>query len=455
MRTTTRLARLVTFAAIAISAQACIQTPDPNTRLMVPTHTPQPALSTPASADAYQLPNVAAGQINVREVNGFSDEYNTWYIYGLVSNDTGQTVTEIVVEIQLWDASGKVLYTDTTNPALHTLAPGESSPFTLYTYEALSGVQIIGATIVSSSTTTVERAQVDFFGVTLWYDATFNDLYISGNVTNNSESPVEVNGLAASLHEASGALASANAAYPFLYYLEPGLSAPFRVMLDVPVDEGASLTDYILYADAEVTGEAELLNLVTSQEHYGYLDAYDKFHLVGLLTNNTEAYLNVRLVAGIFDDAGDCIDAAALYLPIAVSPGESMPYDFDLWGALDSSPEAYQSATQFEIYIDWYSSSEAYLTPAPITTQDDTSSFDGYSTTFSGNVLNNAGRRLDSAAVIVSLFDQASGELIATDYTYVSGPIEDGGTVPYAVYLYPQADFDPENVEFTITAFGQ
>jgi hypothetical protein len=361
----------------------------------------------------------------------------------------------MVVEIQLWDASGKVLYTDTTNPALHTLAPGESSPFTLYTYEALSGVQIIGATIVSSSTTTVERAQVDFFGVTLWYDATFNDLYISGNVTNNSESPVEVNGLAASLHEASGALASANAAYPFLYYLEPGLSAPFRVMLDVPVDEGASLTDYILYADAEVTGEAELLNLVTSQEHYGYLDAYDKFHLVGLLTNNTEAYLNVRLVAGIFDDAGDCIDAAALYLPIAVSPGESMPYDFDLWGALDSSPEAYQTATQFEIYIDWYSSSEAYLTPAPITTQDDTSSFDGYSTTFSGNVLNNAGRRLDSAAVIVSLFDQASGELIATDYTYVSGPIEDGGTVPYAVYLYPQADFDPENVEFTITAFGQ
>ena len=89
------------------------------------TDTPLPVLGTPDQADAYQLPTLVDGQINIREVNGFSDEYNTWYIYGLISNDTTQTVNDIVIEIQLLDTNGGVLYTDTTNPAIHTLALGK------------------------------------------------------------------------------------------------------------------------------------------------------------------------------------------------------------------------------------------------------------------------------------------------------------------------------------------
>ena len=457
MQYSSRIGKLLLLVLLASLVQACARTsstPDLRGTTIV-TETPLPVLATPDQADSYQLPGIMEGQINVREVNGFSDEFNTWYIYGLISNDTAQWVSDIVIEIQLLDASGNVLYSDTTNPAIINLAAGESSPFILYTYEPLSGVETIGAQILSNGTTSIERANLEFSGVTLWYDAIFNDVYIAGNVTNTASDPVQVNGIAASLHGSDGALESANTAYPFLYYLNPGVSAPFRVMFDVPPEQGASYTDYKLYLDAQLTSPTRTLNLVTSAEHYWYLDAYEKFHLVGTLTNNTESYLNVRLLAGIFDDAGNCIDVASLYLPVAVSPGTTLPYDFDLWGALDSSQEANQTATQYEIFIDWYSTSEAYLKPVPITTQDNTNSFDGYSASFSGNVLNTAGRSLDSATVIVSLYDRSTGELIATDYTYVSGPIEDGGLLPYTAYLYPQAEFEPANIEFTVYAFGQ
>lgn len=455
MRKPSRLSSLLYLAAIAIILQACSKTPASASLPATVTDTTLPLLSTPDQADSYQLPQPSEGQINVREVNGFSDEYNTWYIYGLISNDTGQTVSDIVIEVQLLNTTGGVLYTDTTNPAIRTLAPGEDAPFILYTYEALSGVHTIAASIVSHEISTVDRAVLDFSGMTVWVDTTFNDVYLAGNVVNNTERPVQISGLAATLLYDDGALASANAAFPFLNYLPVGISAPFRVLFDVPANETASLTNYNLYMDAIFTEQAQTWNLITSQDHNGYLDAYDKFHLVGTISNNSEAYLNVRLLAGIFNEAGDCIDVASLYLPVAVGPGESLPYDFDLWGALDSTPDAYRSATEYEIYIDWFATSEAYITPVLITTSEDSNSYDGYSTTFNGNVMNNLGRGLDSATVIVSLFDRTSGELIATDYTHVSGPIEDGGTMPYAVYLYPQADIDPTNLEFTITAFGQ
>ncbi len=454
MKKPSHLSSLLCLAAIAIILQACSKTPASVDLPAKVTDTALPLLNTPDQADSYQLPQLIEGQINVREVNGFSDEYNTWYVYGLISNDTDQTVSDIVIEVQFLNTSGGVLYTDTTNPAIRTLAPGENAPFILYTYEALRTVHTIAATILSHEISAVDRVVLDFSGMTVWVDSIFNDVYLAGNVVNNTGRPVQISGLAATLLYDNGSLASANAAFPFLNYLPAGISSPFRVLFDVP-NETDSLTNYNLYMDAKFTEEPQTWNLITSQEHNGYLDAYDKFHLVGTISNNSEVYMNVRLIGGIYNDAGDCIDVASLYLPVAVSPGESLPYDFDLWGALDSARDAYRTATQYEIYIDWLATSEAYITPMPIMTSEDSNSHDGYSTTFNGNVVNNLGRALDSATVIVSLFDRTTGELIATDYTHVSGPIEDGGTMPYAVYLYPEADIDPTNLEFTITAFGQ
>ena len=455
MRAFSRLGVLLFSAMLLLLCTGCGRsdaTPEVSGAPASPT---QQTFFVPSELNPTVASEVVPGQVNVRETTGFSDEYNYWYVYGLVSNDSEQAVSGIEIEIKLLDANGNVLYTDTTNTANLTLDAGESSPFTFYTYESVSGVESVSAAVINSLPTSIGRAGLDFSGVQVWYDEAFNDVYVSGNVTNNNAEAVNIHGLAGTLRDANGALATANVAYPFLHHLEAGISAPFNIMFDAPYDQGAALTDYAFYLDAEFASATTYYNLVTSQEHYGYLDAYEDFHLVGILTNNSDAYLNVRLLAGIYDEAGNCIDASSLFLPMAVAPGESMPYDFDLWGALDSSREAYESATQFEIFIDWYSTYEAYLIPSVISTTDDNNTYDGYTATFTGNVLNNSGRDLDSATIIVSLYDRTTGELIATDYSHTTGPISNNSAVPYTANLYPQADFDPTNVEFTITTYGQ
>jgi len=167
MRNAFRPGRLLSLAALAILLYAGNLERAPASVQLIATDTPQAALSTPEQADAYQLPAPREGQINIREVNGFSDEFNTWYIYGLISNDTATMVNDIVVNIQLLDANGEVLYSDTTNPALRTLIPGEASPFTLYSYEALTEVHTIAAFIEGHGSSEVARANLDFSGITV------------------------------------------------------------------------------------------------------------------------------------------------------------------------------------------------------------------------------------------------------------------------------------------------
>jgi hypothetical protein len=227
------------------------------------------------------------------------------------------------------------------------------------------------------------------------------------------------------------------------------------MMFDAPTGQAASLTNYVFYTDAVITTPATTYDITLSEKHYDYQDTFGSMHLVGSVTNNSSMILNVFLLAGIYDANGNCVDAAQISLPVPLAPGETIPYDFSSWGSVDYVPAAYTAATQYKIFIDWYYTYEAFSTSYNITTSDDTNTFDGNTGTFSGNVLNNSGRDLDTATVIVALYDKASGDLIATNYTYVSGPIANNATSSYEVYLYTENNIDPANVEFVITAKGQ
>jgi hypothetical protein len=473
MKPSRRFSILLFVAALVVTTLACggtaaaptntapppptntLPPPPTNTPLPPPTNTPiPPPTNTPAPTNGTG-PNIVAGQINVREVSGFTDESNYWYLFGLVSNDTDRAVNDIEVEVQFLDATGAVLYSETTSTALFSLAPGEQTPFIFYSYEAVIGVETFVATVVGNGTTDLIRANLDISGVTVWYDPNFNEVYVSGNVTNNNADPVEINGLAGTLVDASGAVVSAETAYPYLYHLEPGVSGPFTILFDTPTGQGSSLTNYAFYIDAEFVNAANVLDVVISDQNHTYLDNSEDYHLVGTFTNNSSIYLNARLVAGLYDAAGNCIDSTSLYLPVAVAPGESMPYDFYLWGPTNWIVEAYNASTSYQIFVDWYSTYEAYVAPYVITTSEDANTYDGYSANFTGNVVNNSGRDLDSITVVVTLYDKATGELTATNYTYVSGPITNTGTAAYDMYVYVGSDFDPANVEFTISAYGQ
>ncbi len=119
---------------------------------------------------------------------------------------------------------------------------------------------------------------------------------------------------------------------------------------DAPVGQAGELTNYSITSDALVTNPISPNELSISDTQLPYRDMHGDFHLVGSLTNNASEPMNISLLAGAYDENGNCIDASSLYVPdftIPLNPGDSLPYDFTMWGALDFVPEAVKSANKY------------------------------------------------------------------------------------------------------------
>jgi hypothetical protein len=98
--------------ALAIVTMACkgitqgTQTPLPPspTSLPLTTETPIPAATetpiTAAQTGTSTAIQPVGGQVTVMEMNSFKDESDYWYFYGLVRNDTEQTISDLQIEVK-------------------------------------------------------------------------------------------------------------------------------------------------------------------------------------------------------------------------------------------------------------------------------------------------------------------------------------------------------------------
>ena len=410
-------------------------------------------MATPTVQSTVEEP--ISGQVNILEINGFKDETDHWYFYGLVRNDTNRTIYDLQIEVKLLDSAGTEVYSYIINTILYYLTPGETSPFSDFTADPYPNGKTMQATVVSfSQSTSINRTILEFRGITLWVDE-FNDMYLAGEVFNASADPVEINAIAGSLADETNTFVTASYAYPFLGYLESNGSGPFVMMFDAPIGDAGLLTNYTLYSDALGTNPTSIVDISLSDKQNDYQDTNGDFHLAGSITNNSAKPMNIHLVAGAYDANGNCLDANSVYLPLPVNPGETLPYDTTIWGALDYVPAAYEAATQYKIYIDWLSTYEASSQAYSLPTKEDTNSFSQSVVNFAGTVVNNSGQDLYTTIVIVALFDKLSGELIATNYSFIPEFLPINGTGSYEVSLYPPIEIDPQNIDIIITALGQ
>jgi hypothetical protein len=462
---------LVFSLVLALSILACSGTTQIPQSTLSATPTSQPPISLPATetpppppTDTPVIPPptsastdnpLVTGQINILEVSFFKDEADYWYFYGLVRNDTSSTISDLQIEIKLLDSAGTAIYSYTTYSMLSYLTPGETSPFSDFTTDAFTNGATIQATVVGSSTTDmINRASLEYRGVSIWADD-YNDIYLAGEVLNKNAEPVELNAVAGTLMDSSGKMVTAAAAYTSLGYIEPNSSSPFVMMFDAPIGQAGSLTDYNLYLDGLITNPTSTYDLTLSDIQYHYQDVNDDFHLLGSVTNNTSEPMIIYLVAGAYDGNGNCIDANYIYFPMPLNAGETFPYDFNLWGAMDYVPAAYDAAINYTVIADWIYTYEATSPAYALVSENASNTFEGGTGVFTGTVINNSGQDLSSAIVIVSLYDKSSGELIATGYSFVPESLPNNGTGSYEISLYPPIDLDPANISIDIKALGQ
>jgi hypothetical protein len=392
--------------------------------------------------------------VYVKTVNGYRDDLGYLHVVGLVTNNTDQPVNNLEVEVNIADSNGNTLLVEITTTSLYTLAPGETSPFSYWVSEDVSNADRYSASIVGQSTAEIDRATLKIEGVMLTIDD-LGDLHLTGKLVNNTVNPVQIESLAAATFDENGNLYTADSHLVIVRHLDPGEDCPFRVTMTGPTDMTSNIEEYEIYLDAINADPIEIFDFTTSDSHYYYFDAFDSFHLVGEVTNNNDEFFTISLVAGIYDAEGNVVDAATTDIPtFSIAPGETLPYDFQYWGPVDYKTGAIDLGSNY--YVQWdpfwtWASSSQYV---DLTTQNDINTVDESQVTFTGEILNDSGDEIDSATVIVSLYDSQNGILVATGYGAIYEPINPNASAAYEVWIDIPADFDFSTVEYTIAAKG-
>ncbi|MCB9136432.1 MAG: hypothetical protein H6636_13470 [Anaerolineales bacterium] len=454
------LATVIIFACQVGSAPtptpAPTNTPIP-TNTAVPTNTPEPTAvptETPAEAPTEAVNEPTGDIISIDQVHGYYDIYDTLNVAGLVTNNTSRSVDNLEIEVEIFDANNTSLYKDTVYADLYSLAPGETSPFSLYVFDDLPDADNFVATVVGNSVTDLERATVDVSNSLMTFDDD-GSVHLTGELINNTDQPILINSLAGAVFNTNSELVLAESYNVMVRYLDPGDTGPFRITITGPRAGTADLANFQLYFDAEVTDPIDPFN-VTVSDAVNYIDDFDSLHLVGQVTNNGNQVLNIYLVAGLYDEAGNVIDAASLTVPFsALKPGEFSPYDFDYWGLVDNTAGMLDAAKEYTVQVDGWWTYETSTETIEMTTANDDNNFDSFGGTFTGQVVNNTGGPIGSATVVVYLVSKETGAIVATADTYLYEEIADGASLEYTVYLYPEKGLDVNSVEYYIIVKGQ
>ncbi|RLC89734.1 MAG: hypothetical protein DRI77_15420 [Chloroflexi bacterium] len=441
-----KFASIFVLALLVLSCSPCGLFGHVPEATAVPTPTTPPAANvTPTPADIEPTTTAEAtapsGDLQVVAVNGYQGRNEDWRVVGLVTNGTDRAVDSVEIEVEILDASGTSLYSEVANTSLYNLAPGETSPFSWWVTEDLPDADSVTAMVVGQSTTTLERAQVEIRGTVMIVDDD-GDLYVTGEIVNDGDQPVEINGLAAATFDGDGEIVTANDAGVLLRYLKPGASGPFRVTMDGPASGVEEIVEYDIYLDAEITSPEDEMALLLS-EHHDYVDSrFEDLHLVGEVMNDDDESWNVTLLAAIYDADDNVIDASSLSLPVsALAPGETIPYDFDSWGPLNYKAGFIEQAVRYTVQWDPYWTWTTDTVYEELSTVNDERlpvSANGLGT-FTGQVVNDSGETLDYAIIILGLRD-STGQIVGTDSMTVWDDLAVCASAEYAIYV----DFDPD-----------
>ncbi|MFC1997829.1 FxLYD domain-containing protein [Chloroflexota bacterium] len=393
-------------------------------------------------------------EVYIKSIKGYRDDLGYLHIVGLVTNNTDRTVDNVEVEVEILDNNGNSLQVELTTISLYTLGPGETSPFAYWVSEELPNADNYRAIVVGQSAAEIERATIKADGVLLTVDDN-GDIHITGKLVNNTINPILVDSLAAATFDENGELVAADSHSVIVRHLDPGEDGPFRVTMTGPEGDSTNIEEYEIYIDAAVSNPVEVFDFVTSESHYYYIDSYDAFHLVGEVTNNNDEFFTITLIAGIYDEEGNVVDAATTDIPtFSIAPGATLPYDFQYWGPLNFQAGTIDAATNY--YVQWdpywtWSSSSEYV---DLSTTNDSNEVGAYQVTFTGDVVNDSNEEVDGATVIVSLYNIESGDLVAMGYGGIYDPIAPNATAAYQVWIDPPVDFDINAVEYEIVAKG-
>lgn len=408
------------------------------------TPTTQPPVNPPVNPPVSPPSNA----LEVLATSSFFDDYGWFYIFGEVMNNSNVPLVAVELTIEIRDAGGASLLKDDDGnivpslvfyPMLYTIGVGESSPFVYYFDTTVGQPATYTVTVSAYEATEATRGELQAENVQMIDDGS-GYFYLSGELVNLSNEWVHIRGLAGGALDDANTVLSADWTGTYTTLLAPaGNSAdrnrtPFIVSFPIPP---GNVTQWSLWWDVDVETNVvdhDLQITVTNT----YFDEYDSVHLVGFVTNNTNLPLETIVVAGLYADDGTCLDADYAYLPYAVQPGKSAPFDISYFSNVNYNAEQAALVSSYTVQIDPWNTYEPYYNSVSLTNSDENIKKDGSYWTVTGNFTNTSDKNITGATVVVMVFDP-EGTLAAMSYQYLY-PTSDffapGSGKSYEVYLY-------------------
>jgi hypothetical protein len=448
---------------IALTLAACKPAAEPAVKEMGSLLTPLTPTGLPAenlpehveNPDASVTLPIQTPVLEVYKINSFTDSFGTYRVIGLVRNNSDQVLDNLEVEVAIFDPDGNLLHSEVIRTLLYTLAPGESTPFSLRVLSALPEARDVFGTAVSSGPTDLKRRIIETRNSVVTIDD-YGNVHVTGELFNNTKDPVQINGLAAVTFDQDGGLLTADSFSEGSHYLDPGESGPFRVTMTGPAERITEIGEYHIFVDSEAAPPQDYLDLNFSEPQYYYIDGFDSFHLIGEITNNTNKSLTIEILAAVYDEAGNVIDVASTHLPLnTLAAGSSLPYDFNTWGPLNTKAGLVDSAVKYSVQWDPYWTFQSDAKSIDLPTTDEKYTVEGGYAIFEGSVENDSGNLLRDAVVIVSLVDARSGQILAMDYESYFDELPNGQTFNYRIEVEIEPNLDFETVKIVIVAKGE
>ncbi len=429
------------------------------------TPTTRPPVNPPVTQPPVVPPSDA---LEILSTTSFTDDHGNFYIYGEVLNtsDTAVDFIELLVEAKgadgnslLVDENGNPTDTQVIYPMLDVIGPGNSSPFSFYldtnTYGAPATYNVL---VGSYEVTDVQQVALGFENVQM-IDGGDGYLYLSGELVNQTSDWVSITGVAGGALDDSNKVLSADWSINYTSMLAPAGDAnsqdrtPFAVFFPYPP---GNVTQWSIWWDAQAYEDNPQYPL-TLEVTDTYFDDYGSFHLVGAVRNEGAEVVSTSVVAGLYAEDGTCLDASYTFLPYAVKPGESAPFDVTYFGSVNYNDEQAALVHTYTVQVDYGTTYPPYYTQNLVEASNVSVSQSGANWTVTGNFTNTSGVNVLDAIVVAMVFD-ASDNLVGLGYTYLYPAGENyapGAGDPFEIYLYLDPSGDLENYKVRVVAFGE
>jgi len=418
------------------------------------TSTPEPLELTPLSTETPVLNTENNFLVEVVEIEYIAKSDGTDRIVGLVTNNTDYPVTNVNVHVQIFSVNNTLVFEDFAPTSLSTIKPGGTSPFVLWLTFPLQGEISITGEVIKFAKTEIRSVEVIIRKQSITMDDN-NNIHVIGDILNNNLTPIEIQSFATAVFGIDGNLLNADSQSVFIQYLDPGETSPFRTTIQEPVDISLDITHYKVFVDSRITNPEDYLDIQINYNLNHYIDRFGVFHLVGEITNNSKERLNVNFVAAIYDSLGHIIDASKSGVILnSLPPGETFPIDFTQWGPLNfkkgTATLGHSFSVQWDPYLTW-SSVEEYV---DLQINDEAQQLNPLFGVFDGTLINATEFHLSSAIIIVSIYDQKTGYILATKTQEYVNDIPPGGSINYSLESEFQPNLNLEGVEIRLKAFG-